>query len=84
MLPDVGKRCTLDSLHASTTSSISEVGKSSEGISSQVDDTGDFRQEGRLTWTSFRCLAVFMFLVLPAVRFNLTIFLMQGRMFPFR
>lgn len=58
MLPDVGKRCTLDSLHASTTSSISEVGKSSEGISSQVDDTGDFRQEGRLTWTSFRCLAV--------------------------
>ncbi|KAK9925283.1 hypothetical protein M0R45_033611 [Rubus argutus] len=46
VLPDMGKCCTLDSSHASTTSSMSEVGKSSEGTSSQVDGTGDFRQEG--------------------------------------
>lgn len=58
VLPDVGKRCPLDSSHASTTSSMSEVSKSSEGTSSQVDDTGDFRQEGRLILTSFRCLAI--------------------------
>ncbi|XP_024185314.1 protein farnesyltransferase subunit beta isoform X1 [Rosa chinensis] len=45
VLPDVG-HCTLDTSHTSTTSRISEVGNSSEGTSSQVDDTGGFRQEG--------------------------------------
>lgn len=45
VLPDVG-HCSLDTSHTSTTAHISEVGKISKGTSSQVDDTGGFRQEG--------------------------------------
>ncbi|KAL6135762.1 hypothetical protein ACLB2K_067988 [Fragaria x ananassa] len=45
VLPDVGY-CSLDTSHTSTTAHICEVGKIPEGTSSQVDDTGAFRQEG--------------------------------------
>ncbi|PRQ52688.1 putative protein farnesyltransferase [Rosa chinensis] len=45
VLLDVG-HCNLDTSHTSTTSRISEVDNSSEGTSSQVDDTRGFSQEG--------------------------------------